>query len=456
MGAHQEQSPANVSELEEERRRLSREIGERKARGEPTAGLVQRSRELSAAIKRLTPPRTVAAPARQAAPVAAWTAEVLSSAAQVVGLRDEWCELLARATPRSPFLTWEWVASWYETHEEAGDVRCLLVRDAAGHLVGLVPLFLSRRRDAKLGRRELGFASTYGHAWGSYLEPVYIPRAEHEVVQRLITYLHSVRDEWDCAKFLRMPAEAESAWPLVCAAGGHEWQVAVRPHPPLAVLALPAQTADVTDLLASAKLRRNCRAARRRLQRDYPQHRFRPWADLEELPGLLEAHVSLNIKGRTVRGLATNFGALPYRECFRRAAQRLAAVGRLRVACLEIEGQVAGTLFCVPQRRTLYLWSLAWDWRWGDYEVAHLLFLEALRAGREEGATAADFLMGEDRYKLRYTREARRVVDVVIWQKRLQMARSIGGELSGHAVARARDAVARRGRASAGEARARQ
>jgi len=88
---------------------LSRAIGERKARGEPVAELVERSRLLSARIAELSSP---AAGVREDG--AAWqrTTDILTTPAQVVALREEWDDLAGRSAAQSPFLTWAWMASW--------------------------------------------------------------------------------------------------------------------------------------------------------------------------------------------------------------------------------------------------------------------------------------------------------------------------------------------------------
>ena len=422
-----------VAELEWRHRALSREIGQRKARGEPVDELLEQARSTSAQITALS--RGGETAAQDPGPATSeTTTEVLTSAGAVVALRDEWRELLGRCPPGSFYLTWEWMASWYETYADEGAVRCLTVRDGSGRLLGVVPLFLSRRRDSKLSRRQIGFASTYGPSWGSSLELSSPPEAQATVAAAAAGYLQTIRPEWDCVKLLRVPGDAQSVWPLIRALVAEDWRVSVRPYMRCSLMALPDDPGQVLANLASAKLRKHCRSGVRRLQADYPHREWLLCADAEQLGLQLERYMALNVERRADRARTSTFAQTKHRLCFQRAMQRFWEAGWLRLLRLRIEGEAVAFQPYLVYRQNVYLLTPAWAPSYAHYEVGHQLFVQALSLAIQEGARHADFLIGEERYKTRYTRATRQLLDIVVWPDGRQMARSLVGELWERAV----------------------
>jgi CelD/BcsL family acetyltransferase involved in cellulose biosynthesis len=426
---------ATLAQLEGERRAVCGEIGQRKARGEVADDLIAQSRALSAQIDELCSQQQAVVEESQS-DAGRLTTEVLTNSGQIGALRAEWGGLLARCSLSSPFLAWEWMMSWYETYEDDGAVRCLAIRDVAGDLVGLAPLFLSAHRDPKLGRRQIGFASTYGSSWGSYLQLIHTPDTGEAVAQATTEYLDSIRDEWDCAKFLRMPVEKKSAWSLIGPMVTAGWHVGVGTIRRVAVATLPRDGQDIVAVFPSSKLRTQCRRALRQLQEHHPRHEFRVWAPVDGLAEFTERHAQLNIQRRSQLGLACRFQSPKYHACFTRAAQRFVESGRLRLSCLEIDGEVVATQFWLLSGETLYAWTHAWAPQWADYDISHLLCVESLKGGLREGAREVSFLDGEGRYKYRYGNACHLRMSISAWQTRRKMVRSICEELWGCAFDR--------------------
>src|SRR5438093_677388 len=82
-------------------------------------------------------------------------------------LRAEWTELLSESTADCPFVTWEWLYSWWTHLRGARTLRLLTLRTAAGRLIGIAPLSLSHGGLPWLSRLE--FLGT-GWAGSDYLD----------------------------------------------------------------------------------------------------------------------------------------------------------------------------------------------------------------------------------------------------------------------------------------------
>ena len=61
-------------------------------------------------------------------------------------LEDEWEDLYQNCLLATPFQSWAWLYSWWESYGEDHRLQLITLRDRRGLLVGLIPLMLVRRR----------------------------------------------------------------------------------------------------------------------------------------------------------------------------------------------------------------------------------------------------------------------------------------------------------------------
>ncbi len=76
-------------------------------------------------------------------------------------LEKEWEDFYRDSPLSTPFQSWAWLFSWWESYGESYELRLVTVRNHEGLLVGIIPLMLER----KLGFRRLLFIGkiTHGH-----------------------------------------------------------------------------------------------------------------------------------------------------------------------------------------------------------------------------------------------------------------------------------------------------
>src|SRR3954462_1952867 len=87
------------------------------------------------------------------------TVERLSDPGAFRALREEWSELLTDSPSNAPFLTWEWLHTWW-THLGGRRELFVLAVPASGRLVALAPL--TRRRQWAAGIVPLGVLEMLG------------------------------------------------------------------------------------------------------------------------------------------------------------------------------------------------------------------------------------------------------------------------------------------------------
>src|SRR3712207_4619735 len=70
---------------------------------------------------------------------------VLREAGEFEALEEEWDDLYRHSPAASPFQSWAWLYSWWESYGRDYDLRLVAVR-ADNVLVGLLPMMLERGR----------------------------------------------------------------------------------------------------------------------------------------------------------------------------------------------------------------------------------------------------------------------------------------------------------------------
>src|SRR5918997_2011286 len=73
-------------------------------------------------------------------------AAVLEDPRDFAALEEEWEDLYHDSKQATPFQSWAWLYSWWESYGEGYELRLVTLRNEKGLLVGLIPLILERRR----------------------------------------------------------------------------------------------------------------------------------------------------------------------------------------------------------------------------------------------------------------------------------------------------------------------
>src|SRR5215212_1197948 len=69
---------------------------------------------------------------------------VLTETSRFAALEEDWEDLYQNSPLATPYQSWAWLYSWWESYGEDYELRLITVRDG-DLLVGLVPLMLQRR-----------------------------------------------------------------------------------------------------------------------------------------------------------------------------------------------------------------------------------------------------------------------------------------------------------------------
>lgn len=136
--------------------------------------------------------------------------EILTSQEEFASLEEEWEDLYQNSPLATPFQSWAWLYSWWESYGNSYVLRLITVRNGEGLLVGIIPLVLERWW--KLGRLLYMGHSPGGDLLTPYKDVLMRERWESSVVEAGIEALKQMTD-WQVADFQEI-RPTSAAWKL--------------------------------------------------------------------------------------------------------------------------------------------------------------------------------------------------------------------------------------------------
>ena len=292
------------------------------------------------------------------------------------------------------FSTWEWAWAWWSAYGNDREALVHEVRDAAGRVVGILPLYLAKKRPVRVLR-------FIGHGPGDQLGPVCAPadRTRVAAVLRLV-----VRELTGPRGVLLADAlRGDLGWET--ALGG-----AVVRRQSFPLVELEGLTWDAWLAGRSPNFRQQVRRRERRLQKASGLQ-FRLVRDEDERAWALRTLVDLH--HARWRGTSTTFDApnLPMHEHFTRlAAER----DWLRLWVAELDGRPAAAWLGYRFGRADAYYQMGRDPSRDDTNIGSVLLMHTLRDAMEARSTEYRMLRGAEHYKGRLQSADPEVVTSVV------------------------------------------
>jgi hypothetical protein len=293
---------------------------------------------------------------------------VIDSTQDFGALEEEWEELYHNSPLATPFQSWAWLYSWWESYGKAYELHLVTIRDG-GLLVGLIPLMLER----KVGLGRLLFVGTgltdnldmlAREGWGDEVL---------EVARQAL----GQRNSWLVADLQQLRPGA-AAWGLF-----RQWDM-----PRVCVWQDGFPTVEVRpweELLMSVdrKLRSNARRALRRAKED------KVLCELASLKDVASEHLTERFESHVVA-----------------AASRLTACGLGGIREFWRNGEVIASHFLLFGRNFVgeYMFGISQQAR-RRFQVSSLNMWDLVNVARSRGSAYVSQLRGEEAYKLQWASE---------------------------------------------------
>lgn len=293
-----------------------------------------------------------------------------------------WSALHEGARLRSPFLTFAWQRAWVGAFAPDRRLDIRTVKDAAGQLVAILPLYekahglleLIGGRDVSDYLDLLALAGREGEAWSALLA------ARGDGPEWL---LHAV------------PAQSPTVTALPALAGAADVAVTLAVEERCPVLPLPGSW-DAYLAGLGGKHRHEMQRKIRRLWREVPDARVSCAATVDDIARRFGDFLALHRRSRAGKA---RFMDERMEDFFRHAVGALAAHDAARVWFLDTAAGPIATFVTLEWDGTAGLYNSGFDPAQAALSPGLVLLARLIEDAIERGKQRFDFLRGEERYK---------------------------------------------------------
>jgi CelD/BcsL family acetyltransferase involved in cellulose biosynthesis len=327
------------------------------------------------------------------------TVETITDEHAFLGLQAEWDDVVDRAQVAHPFLSHDWMRTWWECFGAGAQLHVVVVR-AGRQIVAIAPLLFERARMYGMPVRRLRL-----------LQNDHSPRADFIIAahaaqsyRAIWTALFHERHNWDVLLLSQLPPETSTVQFVTslaaadgCATG--LWRSGSSPY-----LSISGTEAEYFAGL-SAKFRQNLRNRMTRLMRvGEPALEIVSDSSLQEA---VDDAIRLEESGWK-RDEGTAISTDPaIRRFYVRLAERMAERGWLKLMFLNVNGRRIATSYSIEHNGRLFLCKTGYDPEYNTCSPFKLLMHFIVRYAYAEHASEIDLLGDAEPWKEEWTDKSR-------------------------------------------------
>lgn len=318
-------------------------------------------------------------------------------------LRPEWEGLLESSPADSIFLTWEWLATWWEVYQPGRQLWLLLARDSEGRLVGAAPLMLCQRSAGPLHWRELLFLSAQeGLGDPDHMDfPIASGWAE-PVIRGFWRELASRGGEWDVLNLTSLRSDS----PVPAYASELGVEAAQETGEVCPYILLPQSWEAYSKETLSQDHRRGIRRYGRRLEQEIgDQSAYCEVTSEAELDQMLDTLIAFRRQYARLNHLPDFFGTPQAVTFHKKLAKQFFERGWLHAHYLTIGGQMAAWVYDFKYKGVAYGYQTGYDPQWAHYSPGRLIIAYSIRQAIEQGLYKYDMLRGDEAYKTGWAKQ---------------------------------------------------
>lgn len=357
------------------------------------------------------------------------TVDLISKTADLDRLAPAWNQLLQDSPANSPFLTAEWLHTWWAHLGRHRKLELLTVQQGDG-LLAVAPFWVSRGPLGMFSRLE--FLGT-GCAGSDYLDV--IVRSGHE--RDAVAALASVLERRKRALRLNHMASGSFGARLAAALRIDGWISKTSTAGVCPFIQLAGHTWDSYLGSLGASHRSNVRRRLRAIARAF-EMRFEPVTSGVERRSALQALIGFHEQRFGRRG-SSAFLTPELRAFHDDVTERMLAAGWLRFYTLRLNDAIAAVMYGFAYNGRFYFYQHGFDPRYDAFSAGLVLMALTIRAALEDGAIEFDMLYGTEQYKWLWAREERALYQLQIYPPHfagLLQRRTVEAERSMRTVAR--------------------
>lgn len=334
--------------------------------------------------------------------------ETVGSVAELRALRDPWNGLVRRSQQNIPFLTHEWLTTWWDAFR-GNDDRQVVTVWRGEQLVGVAPMSYSRVTMAAMPFR---VAKLWSNPYSNRTQLI-IGEPAGAVVGALVDHWLEQDPTWDVICLEPVPLGCAITRVLVSELHARNIPYGVRESLRSPFLPLPATWPELLQGVSGGFRK----SLRRSLRRARSEGRLR--TRIVNQPEEVEAALAIAKRGRFHDEGTSIASTEAQRQFYRRFARVAARKGWLALAFLDYNDRPIAFEYNLYYEGVMYSLKSGYDPDFAHLSPGHLLTRDVLQRVIKVGGHEYDFLGMDESYKRRWTPQARHHGRITVFSNRL-------------------------------------
>ena len=329
-------------------------------------------------------------------------------------LRPMWDSLLLRSKSNTIFLTWEWMASWWESYGCNHELFILMVWNRDQELIAICPLYLTKRRCYGIPLSEIRFIGD-GSRDSVYLDVIVAEDKEREAITCILKYLTLHQDEWHVCRLNTIPYTSPNQEIISRRAAENDFLVQQN-EITSSFVDVPGDWKSYEKLI-QPRFRSRLRSRTKNLADNYSVE-YDLCNEESELEGKLPSLFNLHQNRWEEKDWAGVFSSSARKNFYRLMSKRFLKNGWLRLYSMKINGQFVAHQFYMEYKNTLFWLIDGFDPNFDHLEVGKVLKGYAFQDAISRKIETIDFLGSITQYKKSWGAKPRSCLNHSLYQRR--------------------------------------
>lgn len=325
---------------------------------------------------------------------------------EFLSLKNEWNNLLERASTNTIFLTWEWLFSWWKFYKDGKNLLILIARDENQNLIGIAPLMINKRKTFPcLSLKTIQFIGAE-KGGSDCLDFIIFNGKEEEFLNLFFNYLKEHLEIWDLIELSDMREDSNTIKIIEKIFKKFGLRVQKKQKSTCPYIHLP-EGWDLYLQSLSKKMYKNVTYQTRRLERNY-KTKFETCRDINQIEDAIETFLQLHNMRLQLEldPCWVNF-IKEITHCFFEK-------GWLKLNFLKINDKPVAVLFDFVYSGKEYYFQSGFNPKWSKFSVGTVLIGLCIKDAISNGLKEFDFLRGRELYKYNWADKERKTMCIFI------------------------------------------
>jgi CelD/BcsL family acetyltransferase involved in cellulose biosynthesis len=313
-------------------------------------------------------------------------------------LREEWEDLVQSSSCASVFVSWHWQYHWWRNYYRVGDQLRILVVRADSQVVGILPLYITRKKILKFFQyKVLQFIGIGGDTSPDYLDAIVVADKAEQTLKSLVDFIFEKLKDWQLLTLSEILSDSLFLSCLIDTASrqGLATKKAMRAN--ISYIELPDDWEKYLKQL-SANRRAQLRRSRKKFYSAGDGKCF-TISDEKRLDWAIDKLIELHHKRWQGRAEHYAFSSPNYISFHRSVMHDFIKQNRLRLFCLTLDEKIISMLYCYRWKDTMYYFQGGFDPDYQHLQPGQVIMGHAIESAIQERLKVFDMLKGDYEYK---------------------------------------------------------